>query len=292
MVTSLHGRPLPGPFNLRPCPACQSEALLFNQQTLPMKPLTIACLAVLLAPTSPAAIRYVDLDASGADNGTSWTNAYLSLQATLTAAANGDEIHVAQGKYHPSVDETGDATPANARTKTFLINKNITLYDGFRVSGGELEARDIDQFRTVLSGDIGTPNNVSDNCYHVMIFEGVFNSCRLDGFYVQEGQANGAEQSDKAGAAIYLRATLSPASPHISNCRIERNTGTRGAVFLEVYDNDNDTRFSNCRFSGNFGGISSALHSTISGLTTQNLTFDNCIFTKSTGPGSVITLAA
>ncbi len=210
-----------------------------------MKFIPCSCLAfILLADTAPGAIFYVDQNATGANNGTSWAHAFPGLQSALTAAGPGDEIDVAQGTYYPENDESANPTPADPRTKTFFINKNIALFGGFKVTNGVLEARDVDTFRTVLSGDIGTRSNVSDNCYHVLLFDCVSNACRLDGFYVQEGQANGADEVNKGGAGAYLRALGGQqTSPHFVNCRFEKNTGSRGAVLLDVYDNDDDTKF-------------------------------------------------
>lgn len=42
-----------------------------------------------------AAIIYVDVNASGSNNGSSWSNAYVDLQDALDNSAAGDEIRVA-----------------------------------------------------------------------------------------------------------------------------------------------------------------------------------------------------
>ncbi len=45
---------------------------------------------------------YVNAAASGANNGTSWQNAYPDLQAALAAATAGQQIWVAAGTYKPT----------------------------------------------------------------------------------------------------------------------------------------------------------------------------------------------
>jgi hypothetical protein len=47
------------------------------------------------------AIYYVDVDAAGANNGSSWDDAFTNLQSALIAAESGDEVRVAQGIYTP-----------------------------------------------------------------------------------------------------------------------------------------------------------------------------------------------
>jgi len=53
-----------------------------------------ASVIVLLAISGvlQAAVIYVDADATGANDGESWTNAFRDLQAALNMAESGDEI--------------------------------------------------------------------------------------------------------------------------------------------------------------------------------------------------------
>jgi hypothetical protein len=47
----------------------------------------------------PADIVYVDIDAAGAADGTSWTDAFTTMQAAVNAAGDGERIAVAAGTY-------------------------------------------------------------------------------------------------------------------------------------------------------------------------------------------------
>ncbi|MHC4285818.1 MAG: PEP-CTERM sorting domain-containing protein [Planctomycetota bacterium] len=65
-------------------------------------------------------IIYVDDNAAGANDGSTWTDAFNYLQDALTAAWSGDEIRVAQGIYKP---DQGAVVTTGDREATFqLIN--------------------------------------------------------------------------------------------------------------------------------------------------------------------------
>ncbi|MEJ7677501.1 MAG: hypothetical protein WKG06_06440 [Segetibacter sp.] len=49
---------------------------------------------------------FVNANAFGANNGSSWTDAFTKLQDALTAAVSGGQVWVAAGTYYP--DEGGD----------------------------------------------------------------------------------------------------------------------------------------------------------------------------------------
>src|SRR5262245_7646513 len=109
-------------------------------------PLVVATL-LLPAARSAAVIRFVDPSSPGLiHNGTSWSQAYLSLQTALGAAVSGDEIWVANGTYLP--------TATTDRTISFVVPNGVKLFGGFAGAGvneSSLAQRDIVANKTILS---------------------------------------------------------------------------------------------------------------------------------------------
>lgn len=60
-----------------------------------------AVFVLAMAPMAVARIIFVDDDAPGANDGSSWADSYYYLQDALYIAVSGDEINVAQGIYKP-----------------------------------------------------------------------------------------------------------------------------------------------------------------------------------------------
>jgi hypothetical protein len=141
---------------------------------------------------------YVDANATGLNDGTSWANAFTSLESALAQARTANvatEIWVADGIYRPSQYAPNCPTcNTDVRNKTFSITDNIQIYGGFSGTESSLANR---QFfaNSILSGDINnTPTDVSDDAYHVLI--DVNNSgAVVDGFVIRNGNANGGSMS-------------------------------------------------------------------------------------------------
>jgi len=159
-------------------------------------------------------IIYVDDSATGANNGSSWANAYNYLQDAISVASSGEEIWVAQGTYLPS-DGSG-------RYKTFKLKDGVAIYGGFSGKEGSLSARDWNLFPTVLSGDIGIPFDNSDNCYHVVVGS---NNARLDGFTISGGRgATDSLGNYRRGAGMFNDGV----SPLVANCIFRDNQAENG----------------------------------------------------------------
>src|SRR5262249_14970416 len=106
-------------------------------------------------------IIYVKASATGANDGSNWTNAYTSLQSALSVASNGAEIWVATGTYLP--------TSGTDRSASFTLKSGVAVYGGFAGTETLLSQRNWATNVAILSGDIATTGTSSDNSYHVVI---------------------------------------------------------------------------------------------------------------------------
>ncbi len=211
---------------------------------------------------------YVKPNATGSNNGTSWTDAYTDLQSALSAAVEGDTIWVASGTYKPTVDKTGNNSPADPRTKTFKLVSNAPVYGGFAGTETRLKDRDPVSNATTLSGDIGTPDDNTDNCYSVVWS---VNYSSLDGFTIMGGNGNGtvSGETDLGGGV----ANKSVSNVRIRNCTFRNNFSYQGGGAVSYFCGDSII-YRNCRFisntSSNGGGI---------GNWDTRAYITNCIFT-------------
>ena len=126
---------------------------------------------------SRSSILYVDRDATGRGDGTSWANAYPDLRSALVSRNLFTEIWVAEGTYYPG----------NTKADSFILPPAIPVYGGFTGVETVRVERNATQYTTILSGDIGEIGNGSDNSYHVVIPS---QNSSLDGFVIRDGNAS------------------------------------------------------------------------------------------------------
>lgn len=184
-------------------------------------------------------IIYVDLDATGSNDGTTWADAFTDLQDGLAAHTAGTEIWISEGTYTPS--QVGD------RTASFEIPHGALIRGGF--SGTELHyaLRDIDAHFTYLSGNIGDPLTETDNSYHVVTMDGV-GTAFLEVLHIVEGYANGTNP-DNLGAGLY--ATESQYLLIECNFLNNHSDFLGGAVYNDNTDPANHVVISDCHFESN-----------------------------------------
>ncbi len=221
---------------------------------------------------------YVDADASGNDNGSNWANAFTSFQSALDIAVSGDEIWVAAGTYKPSSFYGGPTT--TTRYSHFRMINGVTIYGGF--AGTETTVADRTNFgsgganETILSGDVGTPDDNSDNCYHVFYHPYGLNldgTAVLDGFSITGGNANLGSQHTWGGGMYNYSS-----SPSIINCTFINNTALvyGGGICNHV----NSSQIENTVFVNNTASLGGGLADYYS-----SCNIISCTFTNNTASG-------
>lgn len=197
-------------------------------------------------------IVYVDRAATGANDGTSWGNAFTDLQTAIDQADINTEIWVAKGTYYP-LQMSGNTS----RHRTFVLREAIKVYGGFAGNESNLEQRTISENPTVLSGDIGKSGDTTDNCFRVVTARNIA-SLYLDGFTVTGGSKTGhlSDYEGGGGSGMILRNVTGK----IVNCRFEQNhdlVDSYSATGGAVYASGSDIEIRNCEFLKNstiFGG--------------------------------------
>ncbi len=198
-------------------------------------------------------------------NGSSWRNAVGEVSVALKLARTNPavkQIWVAKGTYYPLYG--ADMTPSG-RHNTFLMAEGVSLYGGFAGTETSLSQRTgiMAGNKTILSGDIGTPGQESDNSYHVVTAIGInrsvlpSNSPVFDGFIVEQGNADGEGQTfipgfggeqyqvnEGYGGGFFNHTSLLD----VSNVAFENNSARYGGAF---YSNAVNQKVVGSVFTGN-----------------------------------------
>jgi hypothetical protein len=232
-------------------------------------------LQLLLCSSTIGKIIYVDDDAAGANDGSSWEGACPCLQNALMGAQPGDEIRVAQGIYKPDrqlmTGRSARMVASGDRTVAFQLIGGVAIKGGYAgFNEPDPNERDISLYETVLSGDLnGDDVEVADpcdlmneptraeNCYSVIT--GSVDNCLLDGFTISGGNANGPmptpsfmveEPSEHGwGGGMHLMSS----SVTINNCTFKNNAASGGGGGLFCVSGSGPA-LNNCVFTWNSGG--------------------------------------
>ena len=200
--------------------------------------------------SAQADVVYVDADAKGQGNGTSWADAFASLTAAIETASVGDEVWVAEGTYGPIVLKSG-----------------LKIYGGFAGTEAAASAGDPDRYKTYISGQGKTRAVQSIGNDLATILSGVYIT---DGF-VELPDVGGGVYLEKSDA-MFVRCIFTK----------NKSVAMGGAVAVL----GGAPTFVNCRFFGNDGGWGAgAVFSRMS----ATPTFANCLFhtNKATEAGAV-----
>jgi uncharacterized repeat protein (TIGR02543 family) len=243
--------------------------------------------SVAFATTRLSTTLYVNKNATGANEGTSWANAYTGLQDALTNTISDDEIWIAGGTYLPH---------ASGRNTYFVIDKeNLKIYGGFAGTETQISERVIGTNETILSGDLqnndvnvtgflpsynNTTRN-SDNSYHLINITATGNNLVLDGLTISDAHNN--KNSTEKGGAILKEKTI--ANLILKNCIIKDNVSRNdNAGLLAEFDLNNvsGTRgtltIENSQFINNMSRWGTGIYSFARTSTNVDITVVNSLF--------------
>jgi hypothetical protein len=224
-------------------------------------------------------VRYVAPEAQGSGDCSSWDHA-CTLQSALTGAVSGDEIWVKKGVHYPGT----------ARTHSFRIQRNnVQLYGGFAGTETARSQRNWVVNSTVLSGDIGTLGQISDNSYHILYIDGVTiqnitSATVIDGFTVTAGNAdNSSVWPHSLGGGLFCQGNGNgkECSPTLTNVVFDSNKANYGGGMYNIgaYGGVSSPILTNVIFTNNLasntsgGGMYNSGYQGVSSPTLTNVTF-------------------
>jgi len=163
--------------------------------------------------------------------------------------------------------------PGGRETVTAPSSSGTAGFAGVEI---ELEQRDPQANPTILSGDIGVVGDPEDNCYHVFYHPAgsdLDSTAVLDGFVVQDGNANGLIGDSRRAGGMFNR----DASPTIANCLFRNNRTDSSSIAdgAAMANYSSSPIVINCRFEDNeakrYGGA-------IANLYAAHPRFYDCVF--------------
>ena len=252
--------------------------------------LLICGLVAILCPAAFGKIIYVDDDATGANDGSNWQNAYIYLQDALADANSVEkpvEIRIAQGIYKP---DQGAGITSGDREATFQLINGVTLSGGYAgLTEPNPNERDYEKYETILSGDLANDDiswdqlleirpsdfrgwfdepNREDNTYNVTIGCNIDETAILDGFSIENGCYLPGFDSCDGGLFV------DSGSPTVLNCNFKRNSASSYGGAISCINNSNPTLI-NCTITRNWALFIGAMYNYNS-----NPSLINCIFSE------------
>ncbi len=266
-----------------------------------------------IAKPLPPPVTYVDPNAPGSNNGSSWFNAYNHLQDAL-AYLGAQVIWVADGTYYPDTNSVIPGGSGN-RFDSFTLRNGLAIYGGFAGFGApNPDARDIKLYETILSGDlsrndvyVSNPCNLAsdlsraENSYHVVTGSFTDATAILDGFTITGGNADSGSWPDNSGGGMFNNVadcTVNKCKSvensadggggamwnggqstlRVSNCIFYRNAGDDGGG--AILNHESSPTLVNCSFISNKGCVSSNNGGGVYNMHNSHPTIMNCLFSN------------
>jgi len=248
----------------------------------------IATAILLISPLHAVPDFYVNHLATGANDGSSWTNAYTKLEDALRQL-NGStttDIWVAAGTYYP---DEGEFSNEDDKNSSFSSVSNMTLLGGFAGNETLADQRDPKRNVTILSGDItqddidpdqdgiiSNPDHiVGENADNVLYLGAGAENILIDGFTMT---------ATNRAPVDYFSASATIANCHIIGAKGNGIFGSRSHIIVEntiieqcsrpalQVATNGSVQASNCQFSNSGSPLAWLTSGEIGG------SFTNCRF--------------
>ena len=226
-------------------------------------------------------VVYVKTGATGTADGSSWANAFPTLQDALASPCRPfDEIWVATGSYFP---DEGAGQTDNDRSASFALQGNLKVLGGFtgtEPAGFDVNQRDFENNPTILSGDIDPTNpaaTADKNSFAILVnlSTSIDATAILDGFVLEGAVCNSCGAN--SGAMVN-----SGSSPTIRNCIFRNNAigNSDGGGVLNAFGSPT---FTNCVFVNNSARQGGAMKNSAATVLLTNCTFEGNTATEEGG---------
>ena len=236
-------------------------------------------------PSGTTKIVYVSREGNNS-NGSSWENAYTSLQRAIDNTPNNSQLWISKGTYDSSVRVD--------------LREAIYIFGGFVGNERSLEERNINANPVILNGKKSEKHVLSITTSKYV---------RIDGLTIKGGNASGGSSNQQYGAGIHIlgggetvriiNCTIEEnyadqdgaglyasigAAPIIINCNFRNNTAKNNGGAAAIYCNSTNgyhTRFYNCTMNYNSAyGNGGAVYFDTNLKRTGLLKMVNCIVTN------------
>ncbi|GLB47784.1 T9SS type A sorting domain-containing protein [Neptunitalea lumnitzerae] len=259
-----------------------------------MKKLLLVLLLVLTGTSvslQAQSTYYVKQDATGTANGTSWANAYTTLQQAEDNAPDGADIWIAAGTY------IANASDRNERI--LEISNSHNWYGGFNGTETQLSQRDPETNVTIISGDAlgngsADASAVADNAYNLVRVNASVDLL-FDGLTFKEAHTNSGGGLNGNGGVIQFAGVENSIEMNtnavFNNCIIQNNYSNNNTLYYiqenATYYGSVDVQFNACSIVNNrsyylFQAIYDSWDNSNSSYDTKHIYFTSCLIAENT----------
>ena len=185
----------------------------------------------------------VTTNGTNVGNGSDWGSLAMDLQTALSSTTC-HEVWIKTGTYYP--------TSGSDRSLSFQVKPGVTVLGGFAGNENSPSGRNIAANPVYLSGNIGNPNDDTDNSYHVLYLDGTQGTKILANTVIADLEIHDGYSSlgsfdfpNNSGAGLFCDGSgaNSACNPYMSNVRFfnnQANSGSGGGMFNQA-DNDGES---------------------------------------------------